>query len=160
MNQSDDDSSSVNSVSVSAGGEQDNIFGAGRDDPSAPIRSVRDLRVFRMAHEAVLRIYEITRRFPAPEARGLTSQLRRAAASVPANLVEGAARNHRGEYRQFVGIARASAAEVSYHLLLARDLGLIEHDEHLELDDRCDQIGRMLTRLAQALAPRTEDDRS
>lgn len=130
--------------------------GLGETSPS-PVRSVRDLRVFQMTHRAVLAVYEVTGRFPKGESRGLASQLRRAAASVPANLVEGAARNHRAEYRQFVGIARASAAEVSYHLLLAHDLGFVHRDDFIALEDRYDQIGRMLTRLGQSLGPSGED---
>lgn len=115
-------------------------------------RSVADLEVFKLAHELVLRVYELTRRFPSDERFGLTAQVRRAAVSVPANLAEGAGRLHRAEYRQFVGIAKGSAAEVSYHLLLARDLGHINEEEYRRVREGYDSIGRMLTRLAQALS--------
>lgn len=83
---------------------------------------------------------------------GLATQLRRAAASVPANLAEGAGRLNRAEYRQFVGIARGSTAEVSYHLLLAKDLGFVSEEKYQELRANCVRVGQMLMRLAQALA--------
>lgn len=113
--------------------------------------SVEDLEVFKLAHALVLKVYEVTRTFPRDESFGLVRQLRRAAASVGANLVEGAGRLNRAEYRQFAGIARGSAAETSYHLLLARDLGYITPDQSNKLREDYRRVGQMLTRLAQAL---------
>jgi four helix bundle protein len=113
--------------------------------------SVEDLEVFKLAHALVLKVYEVTRAFPREESFGLVTQLRRAAASVGANLVEGAGRLNRAEYRQFAGIARGSAAEASYHLLLARDLGYIARDDSDKLRADYNRVGQMLTRLAQAL---------
>jgi len=83
------------------------------------MKSVKELDVFKLAHEMALVIYKITRNFPEEEKFGLTAQMRRAAYSVPMNLVEGANRLNSKEYRQFVGIAKGSAAEVAYQLLLA-----------------------------------------
>jgi four helix bundle protein len=114
-------------------------------------RSVEDLEVFKLAHALVLQVYAATSTFPREETFGLAAQLRRAAASVGANLVEGAGRLNRAEYRQFVGIARGSAAEVGYHLLLARDLGFIEPDHSDKLRGDYGRVGQMLTRLAQSL---------
>lgn len=114
--------------------------------------SVEDLEVFKLAHALVLRVYEITRTFPREEAFGLVAQLRRAAASVPANLVEGAGRLNRAEYRRFVGIAKGSAAEASYHVLLARDLGYVNREESDKVRTDYGRVGQMLTRLAQALS--------
>jgi four helix bundle protein len=116
------------------------------------MKSVEDLEVFKLAHVLVLRVYEITRSFPRAETFGLVTQLRRAAASVPANLAEGAGRLNRAEYRQFAGIAKGSAAEASYHLLLARDLGYVNRDEYDRLRNDYDRVGQMLTRLTQALS--------
>ena len=99
----------------------------------------------------MLKVYEITRIFPREETFGLVTQLRRAAASVVANLVEGAGRLNRAEYRQFAGIARGSAAEASYHLLLARDLGYIARDDSDKLREDYSRVGQMLPCLAQAL---------
>jgi four helix bundle protein len=115
------------------------------------ITSVEDLEVFKPAHVLVLKVYAATRTFPRQETFGLVTQLRRAAASVGANLVEGAGRLNRAEYRQFVGIARGSAAEASYHLLLARDLGYIAFDDSDTLREGYGRVGQMLTRLAQSL---------
>jgi four helix bundle protein len=114
------------------------------------MKSVEDLEVFKLAHGLVLRVYEVARSFPRAKTFGLVTQLRRAAASVPATLVEGAGRLNRAEYRQFAGIAKGSAAEASYHLLLARDLGYVAQDEYDRLRGDYDRVGQMLTRLAQA----------
>ncbi len=83
--------------------------------------------------------------------RILVSQMRRAAISVGMNLVEGSMRFNSGEFRQFVGIARGSAAEVGYQLLLAKDLGYISDQVYEELRSGYDRVGQMLTRLGQSL---------
>jgi four helix bundle protein len=113
---------------------------------------VEDLEVFKLAHELALGVYQTTRRFPKDEAFGLVAQLRRAAVSVPANLAEGAGRLNRGEYRQFVGVAKGSTAEVGYHLLLAKDLGYFAAAQYEPLREGYVRVGQMLTRLAQALS--------
>ena len=115
------------------------------------ITSVEDLEVFKLAHALVLKVYAATGTFPRQETFGLVTQLRRAVASVGENLVEGAGRLNRAEYRQFVRIARGSAADSSYHLLLARDLGYIASDDSNQLRGDYGRVGQMLTRLAQSL---------
>ncbi len=133
--------------------QSDNTRPRNREGSSQRVsRGAEDLDVFKLAHELVLKIHEISRSFPREEAFGLTSQLRRAAISVPANLVAGSARNNRSEYRQFVGIAKGAAAEASYHLLVAKDLGYAPREKCDELRDAYDRICRMLARLAQALS--------
>ena len=87
------------------------------------MKSVEDLDVFKLAHQLTLEIYRFTATFPKEEAFSLVTQMRRAAASVGMNLMEGAMRLSSREYRQFVGIARGSAGEVCYQLLLAKDFG-------------------------------------
>lgn len=114
-----------------------------------------ELEVFKLAHQSALRIYERTSKFPSHEMYGLVSQLRRAASSVGANLVEGGARTGRKEYRQFVGVARASAAEVRYHLLLAKDLGYISEVEHSEFSQAYVRVGKMLAGLISSLSRRS-----
>ena len=121
-------------------------------DPAARVVKHEDLEVFKLAHRLALRIYQLTRSFPREKTLGLVSQLRRAAASVPANIAEGAGRLNRGEYRHFAGIARGSAVEVSYCLLLARDLDYIASPDYDELRAAYESVGKMLTRLSQALA--------
>ena len=118
----------------------------------AKIESVEELDVFKRAHQATLRIYEISRKFPADEKFGLVSQMRRAAASMATNLIEGSYRLNRAEYRQFVGIARGSSGELKYHILLARDLGYLPKDDYGVLRGELDEISRMLMGLAKSLA--------
>ena len=115
------------------------------------MQSVRELDVFKLAHEMALVIHEITKGFPDEEKFGLTAQMRRAAYSVPMNLVEGANRLNTREYRQFVGIAKGSAAEVGYQLLLARDLNYIGDDTYQTTGANYDRICQMLAKLAKSL---------
>jgi four helix bundle protein len=109
------------------------------------VNSVEDLEVFKLAHSLVLNVYEVTRSFPREETFGLVTQWHRGAASVVANLAEGAGRPHRAEYQQFAGIARGSAAETSDHLLLARDLGYIPPDDSDKLRQDYSRVGQRLT---------------
>jgi four helix bundle protein len=115
------------------------------------MKSVEDLEVFQLAHALTLKIYEITSAFPREETFSLVAQMRRAASSVGMNLAEGAMRLSRREYRHHVGIARGSAAEVSYQLLLAKDLQYLRAEQYEELRTAYDRVGQMLTRLGQSL---------
>jgi len=82
-----------------------------------------DLAIWRLAHEITIEIYRLTVSFPAEERYGLTSQLRRASSSVPANIAEGSKRKTRGDYARFLNIGEGSLAETEYFLILSRDLG-------------------------------------
>ena len=82
------------------------------------MKTVEDLDVFKLAHQLALKTYSVTKTFPKEEAFSLVDQMRRAASSVGMNLMEGAMRLGSKEYRQFVGIARGSAGEVCYQLIL------------------------------------------
>lgn len=115
------------------------------------IKSVEELDVFKLAHELTLKVYKLTAEFPREESFGLISQMRRAASSVGMNLVEGSMRLNSREFRQFVGIARGSAAEVSYQLVLAKDLGYVSKKVFDELRSGYERVGQMLTRLGQSL---------
>ena len=115
------------------------------------MRSVEELDVFKLSHEMTLRVYQLTKSFPNDERFGLCSQMRRAAYSVPSNLAEGANRINRKEYRHFVGIARGSAAELRYQLLLAKDLGYLDQEEYVRLKSDYDRISQMLSALARSL---------
>ena len=99
----------------------------------------------------VLEVYRITKRFPQEERFGLTSQLRRAAVSVPSNIAEGHARTTRGEYKHFLSIARGSVAEVEVQLTLAEQLGYVQSPVLATALDHCDAISRMITNLKRAL---------
>ena len=114
-------------------------------------KSVEDLDVFKLAHHLALKTYSATKSFPTTETFGLVDQMRRAASSVGMNLMEGAMRLGSREYRQFVGIARGSAGEVCYQLLLARDLKYISNETYQELRSGYDRVIQMLSRLSQSL---------
>ena len=115
------------------------------------MNSVEDVDVFKLAHELALKIYSVTKSFLREETYSLVDQMRRAAISVGMNLMEGAMRLGTKEYRQFVGIARGSAGEVCYQLMLARDLHYITQDAYSELRTGYDRVVQMLSRLSQSL---------
>jgi four helix bundle protein len=115
------------------------------------MNSVEDLDVFKLAHQLALKIYSVTKQFPREEIYSLVDQTRRAAASVGMNLVEGSLRLSSREYRQFVGIARGSAGEVCYQLLLAKDLKYINDEMYSVLRTGYDRVVQMLSRLSQTL---------
>lgn len=98
-----------------------------------------------------LEIYRLTARFPNQERFGLSSQLQRAAASIGANLAEGCGCESDADFNRFVQIARGSAWEVEYHLLLARDLSLLDAKKHEALNAGINEIKRMLHGLSKFL---------
>ncbi len=113
----------------------------------------KDLKVWVKAHELTLAVYRSTRAFPKEEMYGLTSQLRRSAASVGANIAEGCGRRSDAEMKRFCQIARGSASEVEYHLLLAKDLRFLAADEFTNLEGKVHEVQRMLASLVQRLQP-------
>ena len=115
------------------------------------IQSYRDLIVWKKSMAFVLEVYRRTQAFPKIETYGLTSQLRRAAVSVPSNIAEGQARRTTGEFKQFLGNARGSLVEVETQILIAHDLGYLEHDQTETLLEAAAEIGRMLNGLLSAL---------
>ncbi|MEP6643442.1 MAG: four helix bundle protein [Acidobacteriaceae bacterium] len=115
------------------------------------MRNYKQLDVWQKAHALTLIIYHDTRAFPADERYGLTSQMRRACASIAANLAEGSGRRSDGEMARFIQIAMGSGAELSYHLLLAHDLGLLSAAQFGRLDAELSSIMRMLNPLSQRI---------
>jgi four helix bundle protein len=115
------------------------------------IKDVKELEVFKLAHSLVLDIYKLTENFPQQERFGLIPQMRRSAFSIPMNLIEGANRLNTKEYRRFVGIAKGSAGEISYQILLVKDLGYIQEEIYSELKNKYETIIKMLTNLAKSL---------
>ena len=97
------------------------------------VKDFHELKVWQKAHELTLAVYRVTTPFPREELYGLTSQLRRASASIAANLAEGCGRSGDAEFARYCSIAMGSASEVEYHLLLARDLKLLKSGEYEEL---------------------------
>jgi len=115
------------------------------------VKDFRELKVWQKAHQLTLAVYRTTAAFPRDELYGLTRQLRRSCSSIAANLAEGCGRNGDAEFGRFCSIAMGSASELEYHLLLARDLKLINPKDHEELAQRATELKRMLTALLQKL---------
>jgi four helix bundle protein len=120
--------------------------------PSAGPKGHRELEVWQRAIELTLSCYALARKLPATEKFALASQIRRSAASVPANIAEGHGRLYRGDYLRFVSIARGSLMELDTHLEVAVRAGYLSERDHAAPLALIDRIGRMLTRLSQALA--------
>ena len=109
------------------------------------------LEVFHRAHHLALDVYRLTDRLPPTERYGLSTQLRRAAASVPTNIVEGCIRRTGREYQRFIDIALGSAAEVRYLLSLAVDLKLLKADDAADCRECSDHVVRALQNLLKAV---------
>lgn len=116
------------------------------------MRDFRKIQVWQKSHELALRLYKVTSVFPREELYGLTSQIRRASASIPSNIAEGCGRNTQTELARFVHIASGSASELDYHLLLAHDLGFINQEIYLELGNMVSEIKRMLHGFEQTVS--------
>ena len=115
------------------------------------MKDFHELQVWQKAHQLTLAIYRVTAPFPREELFGLTSQIRRACSSIPANLAEGCGRTGDADFSRFCSIAMGSASELEYHLLLGRDLGLIKPKDYQELSQRTIELKKMLTALIQKL---------
>jgi len=116
------------------------------------MRDFHQLKVWGKAQRLTLAVYKATALFPRTEFYDLTRQLRRAAASIPANIAEGCGRSEAAELARFLHIALGSASELEYHLLLSRDLKLTAESEHQRLAGDVAEIKRMLTSLIQKLS--------
>lgn len=120
--------------------------------PFGGAKSFRDLLVWQKAHQLVLATYELTKGFPKDELYGLTSQLRRAAVSVPANIAEGFRKYGLADKARFMNISQGSLEEVRYYYILAEDLG---YGNTRSLQDELEQVSRML----QAYVKKLKDNR-
>ena len=113
------------------------------------MRDFRELKVWEKAHGLTLAVYQATTAFPQDEQFGLTSQIRRCCASIPANIAEGCGRSGSSELARFLQIAMGSAAELDYHLLLARDLNYLQDSDYQTLSHQVAEVMRMLTAFIQ-----------
>jgi four helix bundle protein len=111
----------------------------------------RKLEVWQVAHKVACEVYRETTSFPKTEAYGLTAQLRRSAASVPANIAEGCGRRGDAEFSRFVRISLGSATELEYHLLLSHDVGFLSASPFESLSAQVLRVQGMLAGLNRAL---------
>jgi len=118
------------------------------------LKSYRDLQVWKKSIELAEMVYRTSSLFPAEEKFGLTSQIRRAAVSVAANIAEGAERSGTREFLQFLGIASGSLAETETYLILAQRLGLVSEQDASRLLEQAATVGRMLNGLKRSLRSR------
>ena len=118
------------------------------------MKNYKELEVWQLAKEFATHVYKVTATFPGSERFGLTSQVRRAATSVPANIAEGWGRGTAREYIQFLLIARGSLMEVETHLIIAQELGYLRPEQLRTCQTLVERIGQMLNRLVQALRRR------
>ena len=115
------------------------------------MKDFRELKVWEKGHHLALAVYKATAKFPREEMYGLTSQIRRSCASIPANIAEGCGRNGDPELARFLQIALGSASELEYQLLLSRDLSLLTAAEYKQLTADTTEVKRMLTSFIQTL---------
>ena len=113
-----------------------------------PAESFKDLIVWQKAHALVLEVYKLTANFPKEEVYGLTSQLRRSAVSVPANIAEGFKRKGQADKLRFYNIAQASLEETRYFLILAQDL---KYGNSKSLEDQAEEVSKILNGLIKSI---------
>ncbi len=115
------------------------------------MQDFRELRVWQRSHELTLELYQVTAQFPAEERYGMSSQIRRAAASIATNIAEGCGRGSDADFARFLQISMGSASELDYHLLLARDLNYLDSAQYNQLYNKLSELKRMLNSLIQKL---------
>ena len=111
------------------------------------MRDFRELNVWQKAHALTVAVYEVTESFPPYERYGLTSQLRRSCSSIGANIAEGCGRGTNADLGRFLQIAMGSASETENHLLIARDLRLLDESQYVRLSTSISEVKRMLATL-------------
>jgi four helix bundle protein len=115
------------------------------------MRNFREIKVWGKSHQLTLTIYKVTQAFPVEERYGLTTQMRRASASIPANIAEGCGRTGDAELRRFMQISMGSASELEYQLVLAYDLGYLDQDTYQQLNTQTIEVKRMLASFIKRL---------
>ncbi len=116
------------------------------------LEGFKKLEAWKKSYELALEIYRLTKMFPREEAYGLTSQMQRAAASVPVNIAEGYERKHRKEYVQFLFTSKGSLGELETFLMLARDLGYVSPERYGSVEQVRKNSARLLTGLIRSLS--------
>lgn len=113
--------------------------------------SYKNLEFWKEAHSLCLEVYKTTQKYPQQELYNITSQLRRAALSIPTNIAEGYGRMYSREFYQFLSHARGSTVEVEYLLFLSMELGYIDNDEYNKYKDKCLKIINMISKFMSTL---------
>jgi four helix bundle protein len=106
--------------------------------------------------DLVVECYTITKKFPKTEVYGLSSQIQRAAVSIPANIAEGRQRQHRREFSQHLSIASGSLAELETHVRIAKRLDYVRADQSKDILDKTTEIGKMLNGLQRSIKPKSK----
>ena len=115
------------------------------------VKTYKDLIAWQKSIALVTDIYKVTRTFPSDEKFGLTSQLNRAAVSVPSNIAEGWGRETHGNYLQFLRNSRGSLMEIQTQLIIALNLDYINSEQHEIISEKCDEVGRILQGLIKSI---------
>jgi four helix bundle protein len=115
------------------------------------MKDFKKQKVWQKGHKLTLDVYKVTENFPKEELRGLTSQIRRSCASIPANISEGCGRETDADFSRFLQIAMGSATEPEYHLLLAHDLGILNDLNFGKLSKETVEVKKMLTSFIKKL---------
>jgi len=123
------------------------------------MQDFRNLKVWEKSHRLVLEIYQLTQNFPKEERYGLTSQIRRAAGSIPANIAEGCGRQSDVDFARFVQIGLGSASELEYHIVLAQDLNYLSQTDGENLISKIQELKRMMTPLIRRLRTKQKTER-
>ncbi|MEQ6118483.1 four helix bundle protein [Reichenbachiella sp. MALMAid0571] len=111
------------------------------------MRDYRKYKVWELGHEVALSIYKVTKEFPEEEKFSMVSQMRRAAYSVPSNISEGCGRESDSEFKRYLVIARGSASELEYFLILSKDLNYLKEELYEVLFDKVNMVRRSLNNL-------------
>ena len=111
------------------------------------MQNYKELKVWSKAHEFTLKVYELTKKFPREEVYGMTSQMRRAASSIPANIAEGCGKYTPQDFARYLNIALGSANESEYFILLSKDLKFISQDDFEKINQIINEVKAMLISL-------------
>lgn len=116
------------------------------------MHNIKELKIWNKAMDLAVQVYELSSKFPSDERFGLTSQVRRCAVSIPSNISEGAGRNTKGEFKQFLGIANGSAYELQTQLIIANKLNFIDENSTESILEIIDEIKKMNYKLQLSLS--------
>lgn len=127
---------------------EDNLYQIAKSFKS---KGYEDLQVWQLAKDLAVKLYKLTDQFPAKEQFGLTSQIRRASVSIPSNIAEGSSRNSNLEFARFISIASGSAAELKTQLIISKEIGFLQNNDYLLLEEQINSISKMLKALRTSI---------